>query len=367
MFSFITNTIKFFSRFTDPEEKECYNFFVALKPSSDKTWAHKRAANLMQRSTAKCLMILEWKFKGYTQLTKGYRQKSYDNLKILETDFLNSCQDSDLQSEENFLRKISAYLSPENFYEYRSGSSFDKLLKDPKKEKLVGDCNQIVSLYIHLFSLKFDITHLQLKLLPGHVCLHYNGTDFEATSGQITVYDDFEKITPITEMIGINVLDSTDNATSQHSLPAENRLECAELAFVFSSNKEISQRNLDVAYRNMAIKKMNSKNFSAAAKWATKTKDKSFLDIVVHNQAVYELNKKHYSTARSLFYRLHDVQGQTATDRAELNSLVKKLKGCRTMKDYKYKKSVIYSIKKLAIKLHDHDMQKFCADILKQV
>jgi len=367
MFGFIKKTIKFFSRFTDELEKECYGFFVSLKPKSDKAWAQKRATYLMGKSMAKCMMILEWKFKGYTQLTKKYRQIGYDNLKIIEQDFFDSCQNQNFDSEQNFLEDISRYLSPQTILEYRSGSSFDKLLKNPKKEKLVGDCNQITSLYIHLFSLKFDISSLQLKLLPGHVCLHHKGIDYETTSGQITKYQEFERITPISEMIAINVLDTTDNQNSQHSLPTENRLECAELACVFSSNQKIAEQNLDTAYRNMAIKKMNAKNFSSAANWASKTKDKSFLDVVLHNQAVYELNKKHYSTARKLFYRLHDNQGISSTDRSELNNLVVKLKGCKTMQDYKYKKNIIYQIKKLAIKLHDHDMQKFCTDILKQV
>ena len=59
-------------------------------------------------------------------------------------------------------------------------STFGKLLRNPNRESLIGDCNQIVTLYIALFALKFDVQLLQLKTYPGHVALHFDGIDVEA-------------------------------------------------------------------------------------------------------------------------------------------------------------------------------------------
>ncbi len=367
MMDFIKKVIRFFSRFTDDTEKLCYQFFINLSPKSDHKTASERAKNILQKNTPRALMILEWKFKGYTQLTKGYRKKCYEDLLILTKDFEDFYQEKNIDSEEKFLKIISDYLHKHRPIEYKAGASFDKLLKNPKEKKLIGDCNQITSLYIYFFSLKYDISTLKLKLLPGHVCLHHEGTDYETTTGQISVYKEFERLAPIEEIIAVNILDTSDYSENQHPLPPENRLQCAELAIVFSGNKELAQQNLDAAYHNLAIHEMNRNHFKQAAKWAEKTEDKALLDVILHNEAVYELNHKHYDKARRIFKRLHDKAGAKAVDQKELNSLLEKLKGCKTTQDYKNKRTVIYKIKKLALTLHDREIQKFCENILKQI
>lgn len=364
---FIRKIIRFCSRFTDNQEKACYQFFINLTPKSDPKLAAERARKLLQKDTPRVIMILEWKFKGYTQLTKRYRKQCYENLQLLTQDFNQYISDKDTSTEKLHLKAISEYLHTHRPVEYKAGASFDKLLKNPKEKKLIGDCNQITSLYIYLFSLKYEVEKLQLKLLPGHVCLHFDGTDYEATTGQINVYKEFDRITPVEEMIAVNILDSSDYNENQHQLPAENKLQCAELACVFSGEKEIARANLDAAYHNLAIKEMNQNHFKQASNWASKTEDKALLDVILHNQAVYELNHKHYDRARRIFKRLHDTAGTKAVDQKELNSLLEKLKGCKTAQDYKNKRTVIYKIKKLALNLHDREIQKFCENILKQV
>ncbi len=364
---FIKKVLKFFSRFTDPVEKEIYNFLLALKPKSNRETAKKRAQVLLQKDTARMTMILEWKFKGYTHLTKKYREQCYQNLALMKQDFEKFCEGKNPTNSKAYLECISQYLKPHKKIEYKAGASFDKLCKDPNTEKLVGDCNQLVALYVYLFSQKYDIGELQIKLMPGHVCLHHDGLDYEATTGDISQYTEFERLGNITEMIAVNLLDTADHSESQHELPAENKLQCAEAALVLSENQEIAQHNLDAAYHNMAIKKMNAKDFKGAAKWAEKTKDKSLLDVVLHNEAVYHLNHKHYDRSRKIFKRLSDKAGVKAVDQKELQSLVEKLKGCKTTADYKAKRTIIYKIKRLALTLHDSEMQKFCENILKQI
>ena len=358
---------KIFSAFTDDQEKKCYNFLQGLTPRSDRRNTASRARRILQEDVVRMMMIVEWKYKGYRTLTKKYRQRCYDILPSFLADFKAYKSEKNPQTEADYLRVVSEYLHQHRPVEYRAGSSFDKLIKDPTKETLVGDCNQLTTLYVFLFSLEYEITSLELKFLPGHVCLHHKGMDYETTSGDITTYEKFSRIGPVEEIIAVNILDVSDHAETTHPLPAENKVQCAEVAFTLSGEPKIAQQNLDAAYHNMAVKKMNDKNFNAAATWAGKTKDKQFLDVVLHNEAVYNLNHKHYNRARKVFSLLHDVAGVKAVDQTELNNLVAKLKGCKTTEDYKYKKTVIYKIKKLAITLHDHEMQKFCTDILKQI
>ena len=263
---------------------------------------------------------MEKKYKNYVYLKKSVRKKMYADVEALKADFLDYAQKhssreavitkrlaakghsfpSHLREEVLFIGTIMTYLKPGGRYQYQLSANFGKLLKDPKHSKLIGDCNQIVTLYSFLFSLKFPLKDLQIKMLPKHVCLHFKGIDIEATNGTFQKYKEHDGVLPITEIISTNILDVTDEEERTAKIDARTMLKRAHLAESISSNRAIVERNLKSAYHNLGLQLMRDKQFDSSVFFLEKLADFELLQTVYHNAALHFMRKKKYTKA--LYY-----------------------------------------------------------------
>ncbi len=364
-----------FSRFTDPFEKRVYKFFHKISTKSSHLKIQKELLSLMEEDLVRTNLLLEWKFKGYKNLKKRHRAKLYSNAKLLTEDFLGFVQfyetheleENQRLEPEKYLDLIRQYLHPSRNLKYKAGSSFQHLLRDPSKETLTGDCNQITTLYIYLYSLRHSITDLQLKVPEGHVCLHSNGEDLETTAGEWTLHPKYKRITNIEEIIPINLLDISDQSERQHQLSSMTRLKAAELAYQLSKERKLVEHNLRVAYHNCSIEQLEKDNFGKALKYAHASENKKLIKKIIHDQAISFLKKDQFSRARKNFRKINSVSGLKSADQYELKYYLDKIADCKTITDYKSKKSELRTIKKLAQKLDRKKVIQFCNEVLKKI
>jgi hypothetical protein len=304
---FISNLYYFFTPYTDARERAVGSFFKDLTERSSRPRTQAKLNNLLQRNIAVINLWTEYRYKGYRYLSKSQRKKLYSNLQLITEDFDRyyrsyiSSTTSDEPEKMTLIRALMGYFSiKRGLYEYRESSSFGRLLRDPAHEKLVGDCNQIVTLYMYLYSQYHDIRDLQVRELPGHVALHYNGIDIETTSGRLADYSKQKdsKLLPAEEIVSINLLDTTDSYLSTHEVDAEDFLQASRFAFILSHNRDIVTRNLDVAYSRLINSLMKRNNYNQALKFAAHSRDITLLNVVGHNGSLYELQRKNYTAAR---------------------------------------------------------------------
>ena len=209
LLSMIAGIFQFFSFYADPFEKKVDRFLNRLNQ-----YSRKRLLELMQEDLVKLTIFFEYKFKGYKKLKKGKRRHLYESAEIISTDFqrffetnqkeISRKQESitlpnELRMDERmtYLLGIMEYLKPGSRLQYEESATFQKLLRDPASGILSGDCNQITTLYIYLYSRRYSVTDLQVKILPEHVCLHYKGVDIETTSGTLTRYSAYTFLSPV--------------------------------------------------------------------------------------------------------------------------------------------------------------------------
>ncbi len=278
--------------------------------------AQRQVLALMQENVVILNLYMEARLKGYKYLTTGARKNMYRNAQRTGELFLRftrgvSIKDQDLQnhlkslglsrpnaigaSERiNYLAMMMAFLKPAGeHYKYLEGASFGKLLTNIEKgEKMIGDCNQIVTFYTYLYSLRYDINELQIKILPGHVCLHYLGLDIEATAGSFANHAKYEKILPIVELISTNLLDMSDFRDKQLAISPREFLKGAQLANCISSEREIVTRNLQAAYHNVAIQALQQKDFETARFFADKAGVSELRTLVEEQKQYYQLLSK---------------------------------------------------------------------------
>lgn len=317
---FISKIFYFFTSYTDAKERAVGLFFKGLTEHSNQMRTRERLSGLLQRDIAVINLWSEYRYKGYRYLRKSERKKLYQNLQLITEDFDRFYKDNMLTNETVLshvhdiaphaiveaqkavlFQVVMSYLSPRRgVYEYRESSSFGRLLRDPSKEKLVGDCNQIVTLYIYLYSRYYTISDLKVRLLPGHIALHYAGVDIEATNGTFVNYDDREgnEVLPIEEIVSVNLLDTTDSYLSTHEVAAEDFLQSSRFAFILSHSRDIVTRNLNAAYSTLINSLMKRHSYSQALKVALASRDMTLLNIVGNNGALYEMQEKNYAAAR---------------------------------------------------------------------
>ncbi len=310
----------FFAPYTDTKERAVGLFFKELTEHGDRTKTRHKLNELLQRDIAVVNLWSEYRYKGYRYLKKRERRKLYAHLQLIADDFLKfqttnarSAREVTLHvnhiaphaqvSDDRvvLLQALMDYFAPDRgVYEYRESSSFGRLLRDPSREKLIGDCNQIVTLYIYLYSRYFDISDLQIRLLPGHVALHYGGIDIEATNGTFANYDSKEgaSLMPIEEIASVNLLDTTDSYLTTHEVAAEDFLQASRFAFILSHDRAIVSRNLEAAYGMLINSLMKRNNYHQALKFASASRDMELIAIVGHNGAVYEMQHHNYASAR---------------------------------------------------------------------
>jgi tetratricopeptide (TPR) repeat protein len=317
---FIDSVFYFFAPYTDARERAVGLFFKGLTEHSSQSRTQARLDNLLQRNIAVINLWTEYQYKGYKYLRKSQRKKLYANLQLITDDF-DRFYMGNVRSTESVVSRIHQltpgvtvdpkrvlllqalmdYFSGEHgVYEYRESSSFGRLLRDPSHEKLVGDCNQIVTLYIYLYSRYYDVHDLRIRLLPRHVVLHYEGIDIEATTGRFASHGNQEGglVLPIEEIVSVNLLDATDSYLATHEVSAENFLQASRFAFILSHDRDIVTRNLDAAYGKVISSLMKRHNYRQALKFATASRDVTLLGIVGHNGAIYEMERHNYAAAR---------------------------------------------------------------------
>lgn len=318
----ISKTILLLTNYANPFEKKVGKFFKSINDNSPLSTIHKNLGYLIQHDIVAVNLWSESRYKGYKYLSRPTRKLLYDNTTLLVNDFnkfVNNDNDNNidnitnliarlggntsllLQYKDNllYLYQIMRYLSPANKrYVYRESCTFGELLKDPVKSQLIGDCNQIVTLYIYLYSLKYDTNDLKIKTLPGHVCLHFKGLDIEATNGQFALYDNKDqKILPVQEIVSVNLLDTTDSYFKTHKISPKAFLESARLAYLISSEREIVNNNLKAAYNNIVNDLVKKGDYKLALSYAKVSKNNALINYVGHNGALFYLQKNDYSKA----------------------------------------------------------------------
>lgn len=343
----IQKIIRFFSPYAIPEEKVVAKFFAKINENSSPVAVRNQLLPLIQKNIAVINLWTEFEYKGYKYLNKKTRRELYENLAKIAADFdefhFQNCggavakfkensrenlvgnfgekilRNSDqrnpemtreispemrakMQNPENILRSLTEYFSPKNGrYVYRNSSSFGRLLRDPAQEKLVGDCNQIVTLYIYIFSRYAAIENLRVRILPQHVALFFAGKDIEATNGTFVNYENREgaELMPIEEIVSINLLDVTDEYFAAHEISPEVMLQAARFAYILSHNRDVATKNLKISYRNLVIDLMRRNDFRRALKFAQDSGDAEMLATVGHNGAIFYISAHDFARARN--------------------------------------------------------------------
>jgi osmotically-inducible protein OsmY len=420
-FGIIRQILQFFSSYATPFERKVGRFFKGIRSSHESGQVKEKLLNLMQENLVVVNLWMEKKYKGYKYLRKRRRKRLYENVekmvkvfeeevgenkisteqikKLLEQKGLNFPQGDD--EKIGHLFEIMQFLRPGKYYQYIKSASFSKLLRDPKKEVLEGDCNQIVTLYAYLFSLKFPLEELKIKLLPEHVCLHFRGIDIEATNATFQKYTEEEnQILPITEIISTNLLDISDFREKVRVINPRDIVKSAQLAYAISSLRELVTKNLNVAYRNLAISAIKAKNFKTAVFYAIKTGDRQLLmntyqnaaahyakqnnfrkakyfatrsedrameQNIKRNEGIYYYKANNINKALKIFQSLNDRDMEKACYQKQYNDLVKKVSSVKTLEDARKLKSTYQKMLELGNKLGDSRIQQNIRKTLSQI
>jgi len=412
--------IGLFSPYVDPFERKVDKFFKSIKSTDNIASIRKDLLKLMQQNLIVVNVWLEKKFKGYSYLTKKKRRKMYEDIAAIKTklnEHSNAYQiDYDQMKKHlshkgielidankekvGYIYSIMEFLKPGKYYKYIKTASFGKLLRDPNESKLEGDCNQIVTLYIYLFSLKYPVEELEIKLLPEHVCLHFKNIDIEATTGTFEKYTENRDVLPITEIISTNLLDLSDFREEVQSISERDMVKSAQLAYAISSLKSLVAKNLNIAYRNLGISAMKANNFSSAVFYLSKTDDRELVDMAYRNAAIYYMKSNNFSKARhyasksrdknliktiqhnegvyyykkdkldkayGIFSDLGDEKMKKACLGKKYNKLAKKVSGVKTLEDAKKHKSTYRKMLSLAQKMGDLSLADSVRSTLKKL
>lgn len=391
MWNFLKWLFYALSPYVSSFERKVDKFFQNVKSSDNIFSIQKKLLELMQKDLVVLNVWLEKKFKGYKYLTKGVRRTMYNDTKAIVSKFQAFCGsfsvgENNLKMELDakginypsgntdqlkHLACVCAFLRPGLYYKYVKTSSFGKLLRNPDRDKLEGDCNQIVTLYAYLYSLKFPLNDLQIKLLPEHVCLHFRGVDIEATAGAFAKYAKFDHVLPITEIISTNLLDLNDFRESTQKVSERAMVKSAQLAYAISSLKSLVEKNLDVAYHNLGVSAMQSNDFKAAVFYLSKTHDRNILATVYNNACVYYVDKKDFDKARYYASESGNQELKKKVDQVQYsnryNELAQKVSGVKTIEDAKKHKSSYKEMLELARKLCDSKLEGQVNEILRKI
>jgi len=378
-FSFIVRVLKFFSVYADPFEKKIDHFLKRLNQNSK-----RNLEELMQQDLVKLSIFLEYKFRGYKKLKKRFRRELYKNAALIAADYLQHFDQTrpqivraqkamhlpgGLAADERmtYLLGIMDYLKPGKRLQYKESVTFQKLLRNPASEMLVGDCNQITTLYIYLYSLRYPITDLSVKILPEHVCLNYKGVDIETTNATLTEYPIYTFLGSADEIVAANLLDIPDPSEKQFEVSPVSMLKSAQVAFYFSSHRQTVEKNLLVAYHNMAVYYARQKDYKKAALFANKTGSTKLQAQITRIQAVEDLKTKRYEKALEGFRRINDAEGERACFQNELADLFEKIKPLKTIESFKGQATHLRRMKELALRLNNQKVVNFTTDLLNKL
>lgn len=388
MFNFFRKLIGFFSLFAHPIEKRADKFLQKITPNTGQIFIHNRVLELMKEDLIIFDLWLERRYKGYKYLRKSRRKKMYENVAKMKIKLDDFCSKEKLDDEKildtilkkkiifrggmaklKYLACLMSFFSGKNgCFEYEKSSNFGKLLKDPAKGKVIGDCNQIVTLYAYFFGLKYNLEDLRIKVYPGHVCLHYAGVDIETTNGTFQNYrKKNQKILPITELMAVNLLDISDANERMYKVSPKAFLEAAELTYLISSDREIADHNLKTAQQSLVQHLVKENNFAKAKKIAKQSNDSRLVTSVIHSEAIHYYKQKRFKKALVLFQEINQKKNVEACYGALYQELNKSLKTVKTVKQLKAKKPVLRKMEEYARKSNNPRLMKHVQDLLRQV
>ncbi len=391
MLKFLKWLYLFFSPYVNFFERKVDKFFRNVKSTDNINTIKQKLLSLMQENLIVTNVWLEKKYKGYKYLKKSVRRKMYKDVGEILKKFQEHCAKENISIEDvkkyfqtkgwslvsqdeekvKYLFEIMSFLRPDLYYHYIQTASFGKLLRDPNKEKLEGDCNQIVTLYAYLFSLKFPLSEVSIKLLPEHVCLHFREVDIEATNATFQKYTESNQVLPITEIISTNLLDLTDFREELASISERAMVKSAQLAFAISSLRELVAKNLNIAYQNLGIAAINSKNFKTAIFYFEKTDRKDLLLNAYRSSAIHYLNLKDFERAKFYAEKTGDGELNKSVQKAfyakEYNELAKKVNGVKTEKEAKAKRGTYQRMLQLAEKMGDGKLVQNLRETLREI
>lgn len=296
MLGFLRTLFGFFSPYADARERRVGIFLKRLDSGSSRWDAAATLRKIISRDLLRLTILLEWKLKGYRKLaSKSYRRNLYANADTIAQKFTEwflghqkelSAQRPGADDRELWIRGIMTWLAPENgIFQYEAGAAFERALRDPSREKIVADCNQISTLYTWLWSLRFPVTELDAKFPPNHACLRILNRDIECTAGKFTDYSNVPT-SPIEELCAVNVLDVSDSKLRIHR-PSPLQMErAATFAFLFSSRQEITENNLRIAWKKLAHQALQEKDWQAAWDWFGKLNDQPARQETAHLAAL---------------------------------------------------------------------------------
>jgi len=347
--------ILFFSIYVSPLEKEIDVFFESIEHIDDKNGIESKLLAFLKRDIVVFNVWLEKKYKGYKYLTNNQRYEMYQNarrLKYLFLDFYNSNKTVESMTISMKLDLINKFFKQKIKYVYRESSDFGRLLKNPRTEELVGDCNQIVTLYIYLFSFVGDISELKLKIFDNHVCLNIGDFDVECTSFMFTKHDNTNfKILSVSEIVSINLLDVFDQSKNRAEILPQRMFEQAKISYLLSNNiSDIVGANFKKAHQNLILDYIKRENFDNALILANSLNDYEIQKHVIRSQGIYYYRKQNYSKACLLFQKIEDNEGVQRCYEAIYNEELKKIKGIKYAKDLIKKKDIINKLDEIASK-----------------
>jgi hypothetical protein len=427
MWKFISGIIGFFSPYANNFEKKIDKFLGRLNSRKSKSAIHAEVLILMQENLIALQLWLERRYKAYKYLDKKTRKKLNGNFEVVREDFLSFAQNSKIdiglvhkmfqqsgintaktrgfEAEFVYLAKIMAYVKPNHFFTYRAASNFGALLNTTPKDSNspakmnFGDCNQLVTLYCALFALNFDLRFLQIKQPPEHVCLHLNGVDIEATSGCFTSYQE-KSVSPVSELVAVNLLDVKDKLTESRELLPQARLEAAKMAYLLSSHREIVQGNLRSAYINSvnfllekgsaeqaaktaeesnmedvktyALKRcvsfyLSHKKFAKALQIANKLRDFNLAEQVKRAEAVEFYQQKNFEKALYIFEQIRDRDAIKACFNAMAIELANEISKAQTLDEMKKLHQKLNLLKKYASKGDSPQLVEYANSLLRQI
>lgn len=413
----------FFSQYVGPAERRVGRFFARVSETHSTHKIEKALIDLLQRDIAVVNLWTEQQYKGYEYLTKRTRKQLYDNLASIRQDFsafaaaqtvdtdplvkelagkgANAAMLRMMSDRLRYIVCIMRYLAPKNGrYVYRESSSFGRLLRNPTKEVLEGDCNQIVTLYVALYALRYNVTDLQLTLFPGHVALHFCGIDIETTNGQFAHYDkEGQRHVPIHEIVSVNLLDTTDINYQKGAVRPEVFLQSARLAYVVSSHRSLVKQNLEAAYQNTVRAMIKSQRHQEALDYARQSKSFELIEVAAQNgasaaasrhdfvaarrfagyskrkqeiiavinrnEAAYLFNAQRYQEAIALFERLKDADMVRRCYRGLYVQQQARLGGLKTVADIKAQAGTIRLMEKYARASGDRELTRHAATLTK--
>lgn len=391
MLKFLKWFFGFFSPYVNSSERKVDRFFSHIKSTDNVAKVREKLLELMQSNLIVVNIWLEKKFKGYSYLNKRVRRKMYSDVEKIKTAFEKFRQNNSIDVKKLrklmeaqglqfpvgdeqkivYLAEIMAFLRPGKYYHYIKTSSFGKLLRDPEKQKLEGDCNQIVTLYIYLYSLRFPIGDLKIKLLPEHVCLHFREVDMEATSGEFAKYRKYDELLPVTEIVSTNLLDLSDFREDVQQISERTILKSAQLAYAISSLKSLVEKNLHAAYHNLGVAALHANDFNTAIFYLEKAGEEKVLASAYHNAALYYLKQGNFGKASFYAERSRKQELIDSVEQAKLaecyNKLVARVSGVKTLQDARKYRSVYREMLSVAEKLKNEKLAQNLRETLKKL